>query len=405
MARLVTAGAETLVVPTGTASNIEGVNYIGPDANKPTIDQAGALHWLSTAAWKMNLTLQRVRWGWTGALATDYFTRAYFFFDAAALGADLPIIEFQTGANAQLAKIKLTAAMTLIATDASNTLLGTSQVLQTGVWYCVETRLQINSGAADDILEVRIDGVPFYQGAALTLGTAAPGFAYFGPGSLTGTVTMHVDDVAINDSTGGSQNSWAGPGTVIHLYPISDNARVNWTGGAGGTTNLFDALDNRPPVGVIVGSGTNTSQVKDPTNNATDTLDLNMKTWTSAGVRSGGKVKVVEARAAIGNSSTTSRLGGVQCLSNPTIAELASGSGTTAAGTFPTGWPVFAGSSLTVYDPALTLGSSPVMRLRKGTASTDNLMFCSAFLVADVIPGASILPARERPAIRHLLRR
>lgn len=393
MSRIVTAGAESLVAPTATANPIEGPGYSGNDTNKPTIDTAGPLHSRSTAAWKANLTLQRARWTLTGALATDYYTRVYLYIDAAALSGILTILEVQTNAAATLCRVRLDTNLTLVATDSANTVLGTSAALSTGQWYIVEQHFKIGSGTTDDTYEVRVyqDGQsvpsPFYSSTTVSIGTVAPNFLLVGPATLSGTITMHWDDVAINDSAAGSgQTSWCGTGVVQHSYPTGDGTRVGWTAGAGGTTSLFDAVDNKPPVGVVTASATNTSQIKDGTSNTTDTMSFNMVDYTTLGIAS--QPVFVEARAVVGNSTTTSTSVAVQSTSNPAITEATQSTGTTAAGTYPTGWTAF--SIGKAYAPSVTLGTQPVTRVRKNTASTDVAGCCSVFLVIETGVGATL---------------
>lgn len=391
MARLVSAGAESQVAPTGTANPIEGPGYLGTDTNKPTI-ATDIVRAPSTACWKMTLTLQRVQWSWTGANSVTYFSRGYIYIDSAALGAILTIGEWQTAAATTIGRVRLDTDLTVKATDSANNVLGTSAALSTGQWALIESSIMTTvSAGADDAFEVKVNGTVIFTSTTRAIGTAAPARWVIGPATLTGSITMRVDDVAINDSTGANQTGYPGPGSIVHLNPVSDNARTGWTAGAGGTTSLFDALDNRPPVGVVEASATNTSQIHDPTNNTTDTFAANLTDYATAGVAS--QPTLVEARAVIGNSTTTSRSVAAQSTSNPAITEASQASGTTAAATYPTGWTAF--SVGIAYAPSVTLGTQPVMRVRKATASTDSAQCCAMFLVVDHVP--PLPPGLGRP--------
>lgn len=60
------------------------------------------------------------------------------------------------------------------------------------------------------------------------------------------------DDFAVNDDTGGWQNTWPGMGTVELLLPTADGAIGDWLNGTSFSTtlsDLFDAVNNIPPDG------------------------------------------------------------------------------------------------------------------------------------------------------------
>ena len=59
----------------------------------------------------------------------------------------------------------------------------------------------------------------------------------------------------------------------------------------------------------------------------------------------------------------------MEATSNPAISEATGATGTTAAGTEPTGWTSV--RSAPSYNPTVTLASQPVLKIRKATASTD----------------------------------
>lgn len=274
-----------------------------------------------------------------------------------------------------------------------------STTLSTGVWYCIETRY-FSSTAASDQVEGRLNFSTFASGSGNYSTNTCNGVAIgFDNGSGT-PGDAYFDDIGINDDTGSSQISWPGEGKIVLLKPTSDNARVGWTGGAAGTTNLFDAIDNTPPVGVASGSATNTSQIIDANINATDTLDVNLGGYLTAVASGGGgltsrdTITLVEAVARGGNSGATSRLLAVQMLSNPVVAEVTGGTGTTIAATEPTGWTTI--RTGVVYSPSVVfLSTQPVLRLRKGTSSSNTLMYDLAGLTVEYVSGAHKIASRS----------
>jgi hypothetical protein len=59
-------------------------------------------------------------------------------------------------------------------------------------------------------------------------------------------VAYRIDDFSVNDDAGSVNNSWCGPSHgVLWLSPVSDAQRGSWTGGAGGTTNLYEKTRTR----------------------------------------------------------------------------------------------------------------------------------------------------------------
>lgn len=67
------------------------------------------------------------------------------------------------------------------------------------------------------------------------------------------------------------------------LVPTSDVQRGSWTGGAGGTTNLWDAVNNLPPIGTA--TETNLTQIESADgsgDNTTDEYVAGFPAWNSA---------------------------------------------------------------------------------------------------------------------------
>lgn len=186
---------------------------------------------------------------------------------------------------------------------------------------------------------------------------------------------IYFDDFAVNSTAGSSQNSWCGPGKQVLLIPISDNARDTlWTGGVGGTSNLFDAVNNLPPIGTA--TETNLTQIEHAggASGTTDRYDANMTTYATAGLKAGDKLLCARGVIVTGEDvGAGDKLLSFEGLSNPVIASTGNfnviSSGTnTPLGTYPTNWK-FTRTGY-VYDQAVTLGTSPVLRVvRPETAS------------------------------------
>jgi hypothetical protein len=261
------------------------------------------------------------------------------------------------------------------------TLIGTSSTaLSTATWYWIGFR----NVTGTSVSWLRINGVDAGVSGTATV-TAAN--IYIGMTTTEASaIDLYFDDLVV-DGAGFLASSKVGL-----AVPISDNAiGTGWVGGAGGTTNLYTGVDNKPPVGVA-DTGTNTSQIRNATS-AISNYDANLQTYTTVGVGASDTVIAVQPVIATAAPVTTSaKLGTVGLSSNPAITNIALGAGGTAGafwsgladGTYPTGWKVSFGTLTT--SPSVTLGSSPVMRVTQSTASTRIADVCFMGLVVAWTP-------------------
>jgi len=252
--------------------------------------------------------------------------------------------------------------------DYTGTLIGTSSVaLSTATWYWIGWRSS-TTGASVPLLQV--DGT-----TALTAISADGGVVNFKVG-LVGTeasaIDLYFDDI-IDDNAG-----FLAPSKVALLLPISDNARTTlWTGGSGGTTNLYDAVNNTPPVGSATESDTTQIEHAGGAAGTTDAYDANMTTYTTAGVGASDTVIALRGVIAWGEDiATGTKLLSWSGVSNPSWTgessiDVSTGHGSGAVGTYGTGTDYWnERQSAVVTSPSVTLGTSPVMRVvRPETAS------------------------------------
>lgn len=330
----------------------------------------------------------------TGATSTTYFLRGYYRLDALPTSSSQSIASFASGAT--------TLALVFVNTDGTLSLyqtvpggvptglVGTSAAISAGSYFRLEISVSIAAGASDT-MAARLDGTQFASATGLSITDTAPGRAYLiNAGDLTEIGGYNVDDVAVNDSGGASQNSWPGPGNVVLLRPVTpDNARgANWVAGAGGTTNLFDALDNVPPVGVALASATNTSQIKNVTKDTTGNYDANLTTYTTAGINAGSTINVVQPMWVVGSNAGATISHAMLLVSNPQGNGGVESTVTPAAiaGTHPTNWSYQSPTAQTVYSPSVVLGTSPVIRVGKRTSSTSAAMADAMGAYVDYTP-------------------
>lgn len=337
----------------------------------------------------------------TLAANTTYFIRAYFCFanlpsvttTLVTLFHGVPAAKITSAGKIQLWNLTSNAQ---VGSDSAATVVADS-----ATWYRIELAVATDASAFSTTGTAVLDGVQVATGT-LTTGTLPMTNFQVGWASAPGGTNpvVYVDDVALNDSTGGSQTSYPDTGKIVLLKPVSDNARgTNWTAGAGATTNLWDAIDNEPPTGKAIANATDITQIKNVVKDTTGNYDANLAAYSTAvasgggGLVTGDTVSVVQSIWSIGEDSTSS--GGVTLgmllVSNP---QANSGTETTdtpgaIAGVYPSNWKWEAPAAQIVYSPSVTLATSPVIRVGKRTNATRAAMcdFMAAYV--DYVPGAT----------------
>lgn len=190
-------------------------------------------------------------------LGTRYYTRQYIYWPSADSGkAGDAIWQIRRGGSNAMAvswgqKGVLGNNLKILASADANSYTGPA--LSYDTWYCLEVMFLVEATGAAGELAARLDGTVIFNwtGLAAMGTTAVDTFPQLGSNGI-GAVARpqyRFDDLAINDTSGASQTSWPGLGDVRLLSPASDNARVGWTDAQLGTTSLFDAADNTPPLG------------------------------------------------------------------------------------------------------------------------------------------------------------
>lgn len=395
MARLLTDGFETQGLSATAATDPEGLGAAingAPTISTSTV-RSGAASFLCAA--DARYKLYPIPGG--GAFDRGYYFRIYLNKSANVANAT-NVVMFQDSAFAVQERLLLNTNGTLALQNSAFGALGSaSSALGNSTQYRLEIFLQVSAAGADSY-EFRLDGTTIASGTS-ALSANVPAWIVMGCSGGTPTANLFFDDAALNDSTGTVQNSFPGhcKGLAL-LKPISDFARTGVTGGAGGTTTLFEGVNNFAATGAA-SPGTDATQIGSATNNATDNYQPNLGAYTTA-VASGGagmsasdEIVLVQALARGANSTTTSRNFGIQAVSNPAIAEVTQATGTTAAGADPTGWTT-ARTAVAYAPPGVALGTSPVLEVRKATASTDRINWDMIGMYVEYIGGRGATPAR-----------
>jgi len=136
---------------------------------------------------------------------------------------------------------------------------GTKPILKDTL-YVIEAHIKIAD--AGGVIEFKIDGVTqtgfsgdTKPGAATTIDTI-----HF---ETTGTNVMYLDDMALNDTTGGADNSWCGDAHIYALTPNGNGNANQFTGSDGNSTDNYLLVDEIP-------SNSDTDYVQDATSGHKD---------------------------------------------------------------------------------------------------------------------------------------
>lgn len=140
--------------------------------------------------------------------------------------------------DGDLSKLKFyTSTSTLVAT--SNSTVGI------GAWYLIEIYVNI---ADSGNLNIKIDGT---VDAGMTFaGDTKPGTATTVDNLMfvsTGTgYSFYIDDLALNNVSGGVDDSWPGDGHIIKLTPNANGDSSTWVGSDANSTDNYLLVDDIP---------------------------------------------------------------------------------------------------------------------------------------------------------------
>lgn len=341
-------------------------------------------------------------WNLPTALTTGQtlFARMYMDFEpfpVLSSGTQVAIMRMGAIGPGDLASVRLdvTTGQLTLWNDQTNTQLGTgSATITTGGYRMIELAVKIAAGAADQAI-LRVEGAEIQNSSGLSLSDVVPDSIAAGILYSTGSVPdtgqswdVYLDDVAINDSSGADQNTFPGPGKVLCLLPELDGVVGSWTKGAGGVGNLWDAVNNAPPIVLAdLAGGSDSTQVREAA--ALSTLELWLQTYEELGIVGADAIKVVHPFCLTGApSATQAKTGALGLGANPVIAQLALQLNTaqfwagTAASSDPSiGWKVSWGTP--AYNPSVRT-RDPVLGRVTITGGTASRIAMVGFVGANV---------------------
>lgn len=392
MAILFAYGGDSEVATSNASESPEGNNFVWSNGGgaativkhstvRSGVTAAGRSSQLNTGASSQSAISQGA---FVGVAGRDYWVYAWFRIPSGNLPSGETLLYRQrTAASNNGIQVSINAAGTLRvyhnggSGEFSGTLLGVSSVglISVDTWYKFVLRFTRPGAGGNDTLILYIDDVAILSTTSADVLSISDPSMNFGWVSNTANAnkTMYVDDYVILDNQGATFNSYPGDLHVNWLKPTADSARtgtVLWVGGAGGTTNLWDAVNNDPPVGRDTTADTNTSQIRHNGSGA-GVYDATAAAYSTIGITATTQVASLMVAASTAEEVTTGdKLVRLGIASGPVVADtadqnVAAGS---AAGTHPSGWKYLYGTR-SASQPA-SIATTPVLRINRAETAS-----------------------------------
>lgn len=295
--------------------------------------------------------INAVRTFTAAASGRTYYVK-FSFYVTTLPSVDVLISDVQNSTATNYAEIRLTTGGALQLWDGTTQVGSNSSTLSTATWYTIEFSYVYTSGA----LVARLNGTQFASGTGTASGAVDRVEVLNYPSC---NADYYFDDVIVNDDQGSAENSWPAAQKILWLFPVSDLRKGNWTNGGGGTTNIFEGVNNTPPTGNTTDA--DGKSIKDVNASTTDTIYFNFTDYTTAGIGTYDVIKTVQFLARSGeHSATATKTGKIYMYSNPATSGTTHNFGADAGahGTEISNWR-------TTYDaiqyaPSVTNGTQPV---------------------------------------------
>lgn len=392
MARLWFAGGEV----GGTPASPGSMDGSGQATRDTTTKRTGAASWKldSTAGGGSALQFAYSHFNYT-LTSASWYARGYINCTTLPTSASAIFGWGTSETSGVWARMRTDGALELFSGSAAVAVGSPSAVVTDGSWHRVEIGATFDASNNITASELRVDGTVVATFSGSSAFGASTAILRFGWAAAPGAnKIIYFDDISWNDATGAANNTWPGDGQVILMQPVSDNARGAWTAGAAGTTSLFDAVNNVPPVGVADASATNTSQIKNKSATNPSSCDLNLASYTTAGLVATDTINAICVYGVDGEDPATgTKTVGYSMVSNPAIAEPAAlnfGNDSGAQATYLGLWAWHQGTISNA--PSVTLGTQPVIRVRciAGATATRAAACCFLGAYVDYTPAAVV---------------
>jgi hypothetical protein len=334
----------------------------------------------STGFWRQHVAS-------TNQTITGYLSVCVYV--VSAPNATTQLVRFSSTANASVGNISMLTDRTLVLLQSGGAQIGSpSTAVALNTWTCIE--LANDSSTSPGTLTGRIqeDGAGSWTTFATGANSNQGSWARALWGNITGaqsTNDMYFDDIKINNSSGGSQNSFPDNGKVIYLRPNATGDANAWTRAGADSGANWSQNEEVPPNDA-------TDYITSTTANQEDLYNM-----TDSGINSYDTVNVVQASVRYSASSTTNVPGFKVEIEKTSGGTISQGTEITSNST---SWLTNANSipenpTLTLYlDPDSSAWTSSTLdSMQSGvkiTTDNTNTAYVSALWVAvDYTPGTA----------------
>lgn len=154
---------------------------------------------------------------------------AFMNVNLAASNTWMPLVEIRDTTTSQIT-LSFNPSTRLFRVQRGSTVLGTGTfAITTGYWYYIEIQATIDPTSGSVTSKVNtVSDVTFSGNTQVTANTYANNIAFDGPAGIGIGGAYEIDDVYINDSTGGSNTSFLGDMKVEAVTPIAGGTNTNW---------------------------------------------------------------------------------------------------------------------------------------------------------------------------------
>lgn len=229
-------------------------------------------------------------------------------------------------------------------------------------WLCLEIHFDSTPANGSEVLEVRVNGDTVVNLNSLNFASKALGLYNFGifngTGGAINTEVVYFDDIAVNDTSGSTNNSWCGEGKIVAAVPSAagDN---DPTAGTFASVNEIPATD----------TATSSANRIELDNNGT-IADFNITDTATLGINSYDTINaiLVLVRLREEAAATTSYQLRIKSASGGSVTSTtAADAGNATVRTNPNGTTAFGRLLISETDPTTGIAWTPT-----GTNSLDN---------------------------------
>lgn len=274
-------------------STTAGMEYTA-NINTPAINTTTKRYGAASLRTNPSSSTQGMSYSFASAdVADDFYFRAYVYMASLPSSVYAKIVVAQDNAGSDQASIRFCASSCTGGTsnvlqlwnEEDNAQVGSDStlVLAANKWYMLELKVDATT-IGSTALAARVDNVEFASGTV----NHANGVKTLALGIITtvSTADLYWDDVAINQGTGVTQNTYPGSGAVVAMQPDAVGDNTAWNISVSCAAVDHTCVNEVPPNDATTAvASTTINQVEDD----------NLESATSAGIGANDRITLVHA--------------------------------------------------------------------------------------------------------------